>query len=115
MLEKFNSRQRQTGIQGRNPFDEIDFHEVMSMGQSSYDMAKLEKLFANTELKIEEFFESRNNYYKNLQRNAFIVRTDADRVNEKKADRRGGGLAVKALAVEQKTLEAKVDENDKKI
>lgn len=97
MLEKFEIRKKTAGMHaGKNPFEDIDFKEIMQLGNSAYDIAKFDKLFANTEQKIEDFFESKKNYYKNLERKGHF-RTDSDRQNELKNDQRGGGLAVKAL------------------
>lgn len=66
------------------------------MGSSAFDTAKFDKLFANTEQKIEDFFESKKNYYRNIERKGHF-RTDTDRKNELINDRRGGGITVKAF------------------
>ena len=62
---------------------------------------------------LEDFFESKKKYYKNLKKEPYY-RTEAVAQAEKMRDRMGD-LAVKAKQIEPKVIEKKLDDDDRKI
>lgn len=112
MLDKFSARQRITGGTKENPFGKIDIRSLVNMAMAA-DVVKMDAVFKQTEHMLEDFFESKKNYYKNLKKEPYY-RTEAVAQAEKMRDQMGD-LAVKAKQIEPKVFEKKLDDDDKKI
>ena len=103
MLDKFTARQKASGMPPKeNPFEKIDFKEMVNIAQVTSDPQKLDKILQQAELKLEEFFESKKKYYKNLRKEQ-TFRTDAVAQQERLRDRTGD-LTLKARQIEQKVV-----------
>lgn len=94
MLDKFTSRQRITGVVSKeNPFAKFDLKTLINLAIAA-DGKKMDAVFKQTELLIEDYFESRKNYYKNLKK-VPQFRTDEVRQQERLNDKKGS-LGIKA-------------------
>lgn len=59
-----------------NPFAKLDFREIVKSATMLNDTKKIDELFRKEEAKLEEFFEQKKKYYKNLHHEQ-TFRTDA--------------------------------------
>ena len=89
ILSKIEERQKQLpGNTKENPFEKFQFKDIVKTASGMQDKAKIERLFQKAEIKLEEFFEQKKNYYKNINRSQQF-RTDAVVQQERQRDREG--------------------------
>lgn len=60
--------QRSKNLQNTtNPFEKLNFKDIVNTSTLIQDKTKIERIFQKTEMKLEEFYEQKKKYYKNIR------------------------------------------------